>query len=361
MKKIAIVSLLKPVDDPRHYHKIAVSLAKPNKYAINIIANDLKKKLPANDIVFHYTEGKYPLSKFSLGYHLFVVRKLRAIQPDLVIINHPVLLITIVILKLQQRFKLIYDVQENYKLNLLHQEIYSAWKAFIYAYGTRIVENVFASMVNHFLLAEAIYARQLPFVKDKFSIIENKSLSWSDTKNRPAEIKNLIFSGNISHISGVMRAISLYEKLQTQQENLTLTIIGHCPDLKLLKTLESFSLKNPGIQLKASATPIHYELVKDALLTADIGFICYKDNPSNVGKLPTKYFEYNALGLPYIVFKGTSWADLKASMAIAIDEQKPDINVIHQAITNMRFDYDRSSYLWQSEEQKLYRMVDQIL
>ncbi len=361
MKKIAIVSLLKPIDDPRHYHKIAVSLAKPNKYAINIIANDLKKKLPANDIAFHSAEGAYPLSKFSLGYHLFVIRKLRAIQPNLVIINHPLLLITMGILMLQRRFKLIYDVQENYKLNLLHQKIYTTWKAIIYAYSIRFMESVFAPMVNHFLLAEAIYARQLSLTKNKFTIIENKSLSWSTTKNRPAEIKNLIFSGNISHISGVMHTISLFEKLQTQQENLTLTIIGHCPDLKLLKTLESYSLKNPGIQLKAKATPIHYELVKNAMLQADIGLVCYEEKPSNAGKLPTKYFEYNALGLPYIVFKGTSWANLKAPMAIAIDDQKPDINLLHQSITDMQFDYDRSSFLWQSEEQKLLTVIEQLL
>ena len=42
-KKIVIASVLKPVDDVRAYWKLSQSMAKTNKYEVNIIGNDGKK------------------------------------------------------------------------------------------------------------------------------------------------------------------------------------------------------------------------------------------------------------------------------------------------------------------------------
>ena len=46
-KVIAIISVLKPVDDTRNYEKVAASISNTNKYDINIIGFSANKK-PAN-------------------------------------------------------------------------------------------------------------------------------------------------------------------------------------------------------------------------------------------------------------------------------------------------------------------------
>src|SRR5690606_42149493 len=50
--RIVIASVLKPVTEPRAYHKLALSLRETNKYRINIIGFCSKKKPDLEDLRF---------------------------------------------------------------------------------------------------------------------------------------------------------------------------------------------------------------------------------------------------------------------------------------------------------------------
>ncbi|MCK5102291.1 MAG: glycosyltransferase, partial [Cyclobacteriaceae bacterium] len=80
-KVIAIISVLKPVDDTRNFEKIARSLSNTNKYDINIIGFSTINIPSYPNIAFHPIFNLKRTSIKRLGVPVIIYKKLLKLKP----------------------------------------------------------------------------------------------------------------------------------------------------------------------------------------------------------------------------------------------------------------------------------------
>ncbi|HEY4650831.1 MAG TPA: glycosyltransferase, partial [Pontibacter sp.] len=227
-KRILLASLLKPVNDTRMYGKLGLSLSKLPQVQVHLTGflAPLPPDAPDN-LHFHPIFSFKRLSTGRFTAQRKYWQLLKTIKPDLLIVcTHELLLASWLYCK-THRCELVYDVQENYSLNLTAQDSYNPVLKKLLAKGVRTIENLTAPTIAHFFLAEQSYALELPFIGSRFTIVENKYKPTADYKPRltPVQLSGnkirLLYSGTISRIYGIFEAIALADTWHRQNPNVT--------------------------------------------------------------------------------------------------------------------------------------------
>lgn len=357
-KILAIASILKPLKDPRHYERFALSLAKTNKYGINIIANGEKK--PDETNIRFFSNGIHRRSLFNrLKLQWNTCQRIVKIQPQFLIICTIELLPFAILYTRLRPCKLIYDVQENYDLNFKHLKEYGFVHRHLFRRLVRWLEGISSSAVHHYFLAEKCYSNQLSFIQEKYTILENKVVLIDPTKKRKPIQKEqwkFLFSGTLSAYAGIYRVIELTKVLSQSNINFEITIIGQYFDPAIGTLLKEIDQEN--IHLIIDQRPIPHDQIIDEIKKADLGIIAYESNPVNKDKVPSKLYEYTAFGLPYLVEKDSTWAQLGNQLggAIPIRFDQFSAEYIHKIINqseNHNGNKIIESVLWSGEETKL--------
>ncbi len=369
MKKVQIViaSTLKPVDDPRSYDRFGLSMAKTNKYAINIIGFGTKNKCKHQDIHFtplgnfHRLSIKRWWSKWRI-YQLWT-----SLKPDLIVVQTHELLIPAVLYKIIFQCKVIYDIRENYFRNIYYQNNFPPVIKHVMASLVRLKEISCSNLINAFILAESGYENEFKFHKKKQSIVIENKVQLSDPPKSSRHIKNrFIFTGNLSKNSGVMKAIDLFESVQNDLDKSSLLIIGHCPSSAFFQTLKNRISSNNSIELIGGASHVDHQLIIEEICKSSFGLVTYNINPSNENCMPTKVYEYLALGLPFISEAGASWTKYaeQYGMTIPVNLRHIDGKALVQSIQNYQPTTKSntfSAFTWEGEETKLLQFVSQII
>ncbi len=358
--KIAIASTLKPVIDPRTYEKIGRSLALSRLYEVHILGASPSTGSPIDNIYL------YPIATIndSLG-RLFMPWKilllLFRIRPQTLIITTHELLIIGTVYKLISGAKLIYDIQENYFFNLLYQNNYPWGLRHILAFYVRFKEVFLAIFINHFLLAERCYADEINFIKQRYTILENKfiepEIELKKQENSPTE---LILSGTISKEYGVFDTLQFFKQLSAS--DCRLTIVGHCPNNQTFSKLINAVKGINNITLKVSVSPVPHQEILSYLGTNSIGLLPYQVNKSTKNKLPTKLFEYIGLGIPVLISNNPGWNKIieRYHAGHSIDFNSP-INLTDisrcLSLNKSRQLIDLKEIMWINEESKLLTVV----
>ncbi|MEQ8241421.1 MAG: hypothetical protein RIA69_19560 [Cyclobacteriaceae bacterium] len=359
MKKLLIASVLKPVDDIRHFHKIAVSIRKTNKYEIHIIANDSKNKSSWKDIIFHpYKIRKSFTRRIYAQFHLSNL--INTLKPSIVIITTIELLPLTVFLKLFYRFKLILDLQENYLANIKSQKEYTPSAKLVLKPIYKFISFTFFRGVDEFWLAEKSYTKLISKYRVNNIVLENKSLPLvreSLKKYFHQSQINFLFSGTISEYGGIRKAIKTWYKFKEVYPQSHLTIIGVCWDEWLTSWLNEVSHKETKIALFLDSSPIPHEEIELQIKLADIGLVTYNTADDSVNRMPTKCFEYASAQLPYLIEANTNWAKRGTEIggAIPINFDQIDVVEIMQALTHQEnlFANTTESPNWDTESPKL--------
>ncbi len=306
--QIVIANTLKPVDDVRAYEKIAQSIAKTNKYHINIIGNTGKKEPVLPDIEFNVL----PLAKRSILYRLWVRLKVLFLffrmKPEIIIIQTHELLFASILHKFIKKSKIIYDVREDYKMNIRYLSPLPALIRFFLSHFVRIKERLCSLFVDQFWYAEKCYNYEIAFSRSKSVVVENKALKI-DEKRKSSESFKCLYSGTISTYGGILLAINAFKEIRKLIPEATFTIIGQCHDHKLLGKLEKIEKENNAIQPIISDLPIAHERIIEQILSSNLGLISYQPNAVNQNKIPTKLYEYSQYGLPYLIQEATPWQE----------------------------------------------------
>ncbi|CAN5264159.1 hypothetical protein BH23BAC1_BH23BAC1_33680 [soil metagenome] len=367
--KILLASILKPVDDTRMYEKLALSLSQTNKYEINIIGFCSKNKNYSKNINFFplycYSRSSFKRIYSSLKFLKITIK----LKPELLIITTPELLLAACFYKFFFKANIIYDIQENYKNNIIYTPTYPVIIKYMLAYMVRAIEKFCSRFICHFFLAEKCYGNELPFIHQKFTILENKyksilSRELKDKKPDGAGI-TFLFSGTLSENYGIFQAIDFVKKIQPFQKDTKLLIMGRCA---IPSTLEKIKEKISGfgfIELIGGDYLVpHMEIVK-AIQKADFGIVSYQPDRSTESKIPTKFFEYMALQLPIILQNHQPWVDFCAPFlsALPIDFKDFDIVELNNKLNNSNFYSSGISkdLFWESEENKLLKVVEKCL
>jgi len=362
MMKIVIANTLKPVDDVRGYEKIAQSIAKTNKYQVNIIGNT-GKKVPDHPLIkFH---------EYNISRNNFFRRILRrvnllfaifSIGPEILIVQTHELLYAAVIHKLLRKSKVIYDVQEDYKKNI---QFLSRWPYLLrlpIAFSVRAKERLLTPFIDRFWLAEKCYLYEINFPRNRSHVIENRALV-TDQPHPKTEDLSCLYTGTISEYGGIFLALNVFEEIRKQEPRTTMTIVGQCHNRKLQSDLKSLAKTDKNIALVISEKPIDHSEILEQISKATLGIISYQPNQVNANKTPTKLYEYSLYHLPFLIQKDTPWEQKGKRLggAIPIDFGDPDVSTILNQLKS-REQLFHASYpggeTWNSQEGEIYNSLN---
>ncbi|MCV9386032.1 glycosyltransferase family protein [Reichenbachiella ulvae] len=355
-ENIAFVSLLKPVDDIRSYHKLALSLSKHTEADIHLFGYPTQSKLKPTDRIHFHPSKPFPRISFQrliVPYSIF--KRLLQLKPKIVVVNSPELLWVTIYCKILFGTKIIYDIQENYFKNLWFQNVYPPLIKHVLALTLRLKEVLTAPVFDHFLFAEKCYSSELKFINNRYTVLENKALSAvKRIRNENHPRPQILFSGTITENTGIYEALSLVNEL-SRHINLTLRIVGHCPEAKIYRWLKE--QEGETLSLHIDQRPIPYSEIEEAIKHADAGLVCYRTNPSNQHCMPTKVFEYAASGLPIMYEEGSHWQSFikKYTKGLPFDfnqiDQKKAEDFLHASMDRSQ-ELSTLKALWEEEEIK---------
>ncbi|RZK46415.1 MAG: hypothetical protein EOO59_19320, partial [Hymenobacter sp.] len=179
---ILLASVLKPLDDTRMYGKfgrtLAAGLPAPGRVWVAGRQAPLPANAPHNTQFTSLLHGSR-LSLQRLWAQVRYWRLLRRAQPAVVLVHAPELLpLTLLWQQFGRGRQFIYDIRENYALNIRSQGVYPAFVRGRLASGLRWVEARAAQRATAVVLAEASYAAELPFLArlptSRVLLLENK-------------------------------------------------------------------------------------------------------------------------------------------------------------------------------------------
>jgi glycogen(starch) synthase len=390
IKRFLLASVLKPVDDTRMRGKLANSLLAWPLAEVHVAGRSISGAQPTplagpfSRVVPHRIFWGTRLSFNRLTAQVRYWRLLRSLQPDLVFVHAPELLpLTLLWQALGRRRQFVYDIQENYALNVSTQQVYRGLVRRILAASLRGVEGAAARRAAAVLLAEASYAEELPFLAalapSRVLVLENKYQPSLDEHlprtARPAPLATeplrLLFSGTISALNGVHEAISLAEALHNAWPGgAQVLIIGFCQQPALLSALhvliERLATTHPGlVTLLGGTEPVPHARIVAEMQRAHLGLLPYRQHTSTWRCRPTKLFEYLAHGQPVLVPANPLWvSEVQAHGAgLVVDFGQPTLaaEAVAAALPTAHFypaGVPTDPVLWAGEGKKLRYLLE---
>ena len=308
-------------------------------------------------------------------------RLLRRVAPAVVIVHAPELLpLTLLWRALGRRRTFLYDIRENYALNVATQRVYSGPTRRWLAAGLRWVEGLAAQRAAGLLLAEQSYADELPFLQklpaSRVVVLENK-YQPAPGEALPAQPPGpllartplrLLYSGTISELNGVWEAVALAAELRKAwPAGAQLTIIGFCQQPALLQRLRQTAGQHPAwLTLLSGAEPVPHARIVAEIKRSHIGLLPYQPHPSTERCRPTKLFEYLAHGLPIIASPNPLWQALLLAhgAGLTLDFALPVAGpalVARLSSTNFYPNGTPPDVLWAEEGKKLWLLLDSLV
>ena len=365
-KKIVIASVLKPVDDIRMFWKFAVSLSKLEGLSVHVVGFK-GKIIEKNNITLHplFRFRRFDLFKRFIApwKFFFVVKK---IKPDILIIGTHELIIPALALKLCCKTKLIYDIRENYFLNILSTNAFPVVLRQVLARWVRVKEHLSAPAFSLFFLAEKVYSKQLSFIKKKYEILENKCVDKKKYKSAQKGFHKFLFTGTIAEETGIFVCINLVKKLHALDPLVSLLIIGFCPKSSTYLKIKGLLIDCPFITFIGGNTLVSHDEITEEILKADIGLICYPPNRHINGKIPTKLYEYLGYRLPFIAMSDNHLEPLYSRYSGAVpihDFSETAVESLLETLRNTTFYkvLPGPEVYWTSEETVLHKCISTLL
>ncbi|MET4073292.1 glycosyltransferase [Hymenobacter sp. UYCo722] len=321
---------MKPVDDTRMRGKFAETLLERPTTQVHVAGRGpVGTETGMADEFFgvyrHRIFDGFRTSLDRLAAQARYWRLLQRLHPTVVVVHAPELLpLTLLWQALGRGRKFLYDIRENYALNVRTQRVYQGFTRRGLAAGLRWVEARAARRAAGVILAEASYAAELPFLSqlpaNRVVILENKYQPQPGEvlRQQPLALPprneplRLLYSGTISELNGIWDAIALAEQLRAAWPGgVRLTIIGFCQQPGLLRQLEENAAQNSGwLTLIGGAEMVPHARIVAEIDNSHLGLLAYQPHPSTERCRPTKLFEYLAHGLPVLASPNPLWLEL---------------------------------------------------
>ncbi len=368
LKRIVLASVLKPLDDPRMFEKFARTLAR--HYEVHIIGyNSGLPQGAARNIYFH------PLPRFPknnlrrLWLHGFILKKILSVKPHLLVVHAVELLPVAVLYKLRFFRPVVYDVRENYFRNIRHQPVYQHWWRLPLAVCTRLLEMLSWPLVSCFFVAEKGYLKEMPFLKSKAVLLENKFAPLEGLQRNRQPYKGqgtikLVYCGTISETFGALEAITLASNFNNNGIKAELVMAGRIAGKQLARHLKLYEQNLPFLTLVTGSPLLSHRQVMEQLLDADFAVLSYRVNKSTRNCIPTTMYECIANQIPMIVQQNRLWEEICQPLNAAVFTDFSDFHPVelYQQLVNTQFyeNSDTGFALWDKQEQHLVAKVSRI-
>lgn len=364
---VLIASTLKPVLDVRAFDKLALSLGETNKYSLFIIGFSAKR--PKSKPGFRFFSS---MSHFDsrldrlLAQGRFLLRLIQARPKILICCTYEFLPIAS-FLKPILGFRLVYDVQENYRANLnLNPDLSEKKKRRL---DDLIEKSEAIKGIDLFLLAEKCYTKEMPR-KKPYLILENK-YQGEIRKQKAIRFSGkkafrFCITGTITPAFGVWDGVQWFSEIVKTYPESILEIVGHCPLDSFQKNLENAAREIPQISLGINQNPLSHQKLVECLTCSDFALLPYQLQPAIIEKMPTKLFECAALGIPVLISPNPKWerflADFQGGHSIDFSDLNSANSQFEKAIAQVFFySTPPESILWKTEKTDFQNAIQNLL
>lgn len=350
-RRIVIASVLKPVDDTRMFEKLGRTLARVAE--VHIVGFP-GKATPSDGIAFHQSGVFKRLSLQRLLQPWKVFFLLLRLRPVDVIISTHELLWPAALYKLIAGAAVYYDLQENYWRNIVYGEAFPKPVRSLLAGYVRLKERLLHPMIKRYLVAERAYLDEMPFIRSKSVLLENRYYGQVKPPEPGKRGRRLIFSGTLSRSTGVFAAIDLARKLHEVDDAVRLAIVGHCSRQTEYQALLAQIKPYPFIFLIGGDKLVpHAEIIRH-IRESDFGIIAYDLSPATENRIPTKLYEYLANGVILMTPPHAPWVGTirQYQEPIIFDPKNPDIDLIMRCVqtSQIHIPASYSGLLWSESE-----------
>jgi hypothetical protein len=330
--RILIASSLKPANDSRAYYKLGRALE--SDWEVHMAGAPAENVAQSESTHWHYTG---PPSR--LHWHrLAILKRTRQcwlkVKPKVVVLcSHELLPLA---KEFSQSNKVIYDLQENYRLNIQHT---SAYPTFLKPWLKKIVvQNEMAALpyLSGITVAEHIYFSQMPALFEKIpSLFLPNAAVFNPAVYNPelhSPIRLLLY-GTLSEHYGSKAALDWFERVQAQfPSSFELSIVGVAHEKEFRKELMR-KAQGLGVSARIESKAIPYQELLPIIQQADFVLLPYAFNEATQGRIPSKAYELMGLRKPMLFSKGLDWHALPGveEAGLSIDfAQAPDSNLLAQ-------------------------------
>jgi glycosyltransferase involved in cell wall biosynthesis len=238
----------------------------------------------------------------------------------------------------------------------------------------RLIQWFAYRTLNGFILAEDKYADYFPH-SPKTCVVHNYPLldrlaAHSEAAKQPDTI---VYIGSISSNRGIYQLLEIVEKLRVHIPTVRLVLIGpftdHALETNVCELIAQRGLaRNIAILGKVKNVDA-YPLIARCM----VGVALLLPEPNFAKSLPTKMFEYMALGLPVVVSNFPLWAGIVAEHDAGCAVDPRDTTAAAEAIRCILTDSSRyaqlsinarraaSRYSWETESTTLIGFLSRII
>ncbi|MCU0383371.1 MAG: hypothetical protein MUF68_04820 [Cyclobacteriaceae bacterium] len=354
--KMVVASVLKPVTDTRMFEKIANSFAK-NGFIVHVLGTatlHTKTETPSIHFHGHHLSERLSIRRWFIPFRIFF--KLIKLKPAVLVVASHELLLMAMFYKIISGAVVVYDIRENYALNLsLHHSRFTFFYKLL-AYYLVIKQKAAMLWIDVIWLAENCYLEQLKFLPAKnVYVFENKASEKFTLPNKRNGYQKILFTGTLAESTGVIRFIHFAEKMLLADNTLIFTIAGHGYNKEFINQLKKLIEPYKQITLIGGNDYVPHQTILKLISEADFGFIDYPKHTATQNKKATKYFEYAAAGLPVITpacSEYSKWVTEDNTGLLWNELEQPEV-FLHAMKNYTAKQPLRTNWFWESAENQL--------
>jgi len=360
---ILVASVLKPIRDIRHYHKLSWAL-KRHLPAARFYFAGYGKPQAANEFCLFQGERLSFARLWASCRLLWLMWRLR---PQVIMVCSLELLPAAWCYHLFFGAYIILDLQENYEANVRTHEGYRL--RLLWAYIVRLCYRFFLPRVQCVLYAEACYAEEIEWLR------KHPHALWIANKVRrhalplaAASPFRLVLTGTLSRLFGLYEAVTLCRKLHALDSRYHLVLAGQLSPALSAEELNFLNL--PFIDNRQAAfEPLDYATIEECLRQGGTGLMLYHPKASIAGRIPTKLYEYLSWAMPIVGTAHPLWiqtAELYAPksyypLPLSQIEDPSTIAKLHEWLMQaLRYTPEPTVFFETTEAPKLQAVAQQI-
>lgn len=379
--RACILTSVHPPFDTRIFHKQAKTLVNAGYDVALIVQHDRDEVVNGVRIMALPKPRNRFTRIFGLTWRAF--RLALRQHADIYHFHDPELLLVGVLLKLFTGAKVIYDVHENVRKQILNKSWLPVWTRKLLSVFYMLTERICLPFIDKTVIAEDSYIenyhgrenviaiRNYP-VLSYFSPFNERGTLWRKT---PDSIFNVIYVGGVAQLRGSLELVEAIQIVRLEgHRKVKLFLIGPVTSAALKTDLDTLIQAHELKDYVYMPGSVSHEKVPELLTQAHVGVAPLHPEPNYLESLPTKLFEYMAAGLPVIASNFPLWKEIVEGNHCGLCVDSLDPKEIARAIEYLINHPDEArrmgengrravleKYNWETEGKKLLALYAELL
>lgn len=378
-EKVCILTTVHPPFDTRIFHKQAKTLVRAG-YDVTLIAQHEKDEVVDGVRIVALPKLRNRFVRiFCLTWRAF--RLALRQQADIYHFHDPELLPIGVLLKLLTRAKVIYDVHEDVRRQILNKSWLPSWSRRFLVLTYALCEGICLPFIDRIVIAEDSYIKHF---RDRWNVVAIRNyplLSYfklsrgTNAEGRPENTFEVFYVGGVTRLRGTIQLVEALRILKSDgYQRVRLRLVGPLMPPSLKTELGSL-VQRYGLQEEVFIPgPVPHERVSELLAKAHVGIATLHPDPNYVESLPTKLFEYMAAGLPVVASNFPLWREIVEGNNCGLCVDPLDPKAIAEAVEYLLTHPEEAhrmggngrraveeKYNWEREGERLLKLYGELL